>query len=76
MNTERIRRYLQEPISHLELSVRGSNALEEAGIKTIGELVSKSEADLLEHECLGYTTLSEIKESLSSMGLTLGAKGK
>ena len=74
MDTQRLRRYLASPVTHLELSVKGSNDLESMGIKTIGQLVSRTEVDLLEYKCIGYTTLSEIKESLMNMGLVLGMK--
>ncbi|MEW5758017.1 MAG: DNA-directed RNA polymerase subunit alpha [Candidatus Omnitrophota bacterium] len=60
------------PISELELSVRSSNCLREANIKTIGELVTKSEEEMLGFRNFGKKSLTEIKELLSGMGLNLG----
>lgn len=62
------------PISELELSVRSANCLKEANIKTIGELVKKTEADLLGFRNFGKKSLSEIDEILKVMGLHLGMK--
>ena len=65
-------RYLAKPVSELELSVRASNCLETANIKTIRELVTKEEKDMLEYKNFGRTSLNEIKEQLANMGLQLG----
>ena len=65
-------RYLAKPVSELELSVRASNCLETANIKTIRELVTKEEKDMLEYKNFGRTSLNEIKDQLANMGLTLG----
>ena len=65
-------RYLAKPVSELELSVRASNCLETANIKTIRELVAKEEKDMLEYKNFGRTSLNEIKEQLANMGLHLG----
>ena len=65
-------RYLAKPVSELELSVRASNCLETANIKTIRELVTKEERDMLEYKNFGRTSLNEIKEQLANMGLALG----
>lgn len=65
---------LKLPISELELSVRSSNCLREAGIKAIGELVTKTEDQLLSFKNFGKKSLTEIKELLIGMGLTLGMK--
>jgi DNA-directed RNA polymerase subunit alpha len=67
-------RYLAKPVSELELSVRASNCLETANIKTIRELVTKEEKDMLEYKNFGRTSLNEIKEQLANMGLALGMK--
>lgn len=67
-------RYLAKPVSELELSVRASNCLETANIKTIRELVTKEEKDMLEYKNFGRTSLNEIKEQLANMGLSLGMK--
>ena len=63
---------LRLPISELELSVRSSNCLREANIKTIADLVKKSEDEMLSFKNFGKKSLTEIKELLASMGLTLG----
>ena len=65
-------RYLAKPVSELELSVRASNCLETANIKTIRELVAKEEKDMLEYKNFGRTSLNEIKDQLANMGLHLG----
>ena len=65
-------RYLAKPVAELELSVRASNCLETANIKTIRELVTKEEKDMLEYKNFGRTSLNEIKEQLANMGLALG----
>lgn len=61
-------------VDDLELSVRSANCLKNANIRFIGELVSKSEAEMLKTKNFGRKSLNEIKEILSSMGLTLGMK--
>jgi len=63
---------LRLPISELELSVRSSNCLREAGIKIIADLVRKSEDEMLGFKNFGKKSLTEIKELLMGMGLTLG----
>jgi len=65
---------LRLPISELELSVRSSNCLREAGINSISELVIKSEDQLLSFKNFGKKSLTEIKELLVAMGLNLGVK--
>ncbi len=65
---------LKMPVSELELSVRSANCLKEAKIKTIGELVQKSEAEMLKYRNFGKKSLAEIKEIIISMGLSLGMK--
>ena len=66
-----IRSLMPEPISYLELSIRASNNLEAAGIKTIGELVSNMEVVLRECMSISRMTLQEVKESLTELGLAL-----
>src|SRR3989338_4461693 len=61
-----------KPISELELSVRSANCLEAANIKTIGDLVQKTEPQMLKYKNFGKKSLSEIGGILSSMGLSLG----
>jgi DNA-directed RNA polymerase subunit alpha len=63
---------LRLPISELELSVRSSNCLREANIKSIVELVKRSEEEMLGFKNFGKKSLTEIKELLTGMGLTLG----
>jgi DNA-directed RNA polymerase subunit alpha len=59
-------------VDELELSVRSSNCLLNADIKFIGELVTKSEAEMLKTKNFGRKSLNEIKEILGEMGLSLG----
>jgi len=63
---------LRLPISELELSVRSSNCLREANIKTIAELVKKTEEEMLSFKNFGKKSLTEIQELLTGMGLSLG----
>ncbi len=70
----RLNRYLAKPVAELELSVRASNCLENANIKTIRELVTKEEKDMLEYKNFGRTSLNEIKAQLANMGLSLAMK--
>jgi len=63
---------LNMPITELELSVRSSNCLKEAKIKTIGELVRKSEVEMLKYRNFGKKSLTEINKILIPMGLALG----
>jgi DNA-directed RNA polymerase subunit alpha len=65
---------LKVPISELELSVRSSNCLREARIKTIGDLVKRTELEMLKYRNFGKKSLSEINKILSGMGLSLGMK--
>ncbi|OGW75182.1 MAG: DNA-directed RNA polymerase subunit alpha [Omnitrophica bacterium RBG_13_46_9] len=62
------------PITELELSVRSSNCLKEAKIKTIGELIRKTEMEMLKYRNFGKKSLSEINKILQDMGLHLGMK--
>jgi DNA-directed RNA polymerase subunit alpha len=65
---------LKVPISELELSVRSSNCLREARIKTIGDLVKRSELEMLKYRNFGKKSLAEINKILGEMGLSLGMK--
>lgn len=65
---------LLKPVSELELSVRSANCLQNANIKFIYELVSKTEGEMLRTKNFGRKSLNEIKEILSQMGLGLGMK--
>ena len=61
-----------KPISELELSVRSANCLEAANIKTIGDLIRKSEAQMLKYKNFGKKSLNEINAILVTMQLSLG----
>lgn len=65
---------LLRSVDELDLSVRAENCLQAANIKYIGDLVQKSEAEMLKTKNFGRKSLKEIKEVLSEMGLTLGMK--
>jgi DNA-directed RNA polymerase subunit alpha len=65
---------LNRSVEELELSVRSYNCLKNANIQTIGELVQKTEAEMLKTKNFGRKSLNEIKEILTSMGLSLGMK--
>ncbi|MBW2557365.1 MAG: DNA-directed RNA polymerase subunit alpha [Deltaproteobacteria bacterium] len=61
-------------VDDLELSVRSANCLKNAGIQYIGELIQKTEAEMLKTQNFGRKSLNEIKEMLVEMGLSLGSK--
>ena len=65
---------LYRSVEELELSVRSANCLKNANIRFIGELVQRTEAEMLKTKNFGRKSLNEIKEVLSEMGLTLGMK--
>lgn len=67
-----LKKKLSKPISELELSVRSSNCLSEADIRTIGSLVGKTETEMLKFKNFGKKSLNEINDVLSTMGLHLG----
>ena len=69
---ERIRQLLNTPVEELELSVRSSNCLKNANIKTIGELTRRSEDDIAKTRNFGKKSLQEIKEKLKEWNLHLG----
>jgi DNA-directed RNA polymerase subunit alpha len=66
--------HLNKSVDELELSVRSYNCLKNANIRTIGELVIKSEAEMLKTKNFGRKSLNEIKEILGGMGLSLGMR--
>jgi DNA-directed RNA polymerase subunit alpha len=72
--SERMYENLKRSVEELELSVRSYNCLKNADIKTIGELVQKTEAEMLKTKNFGRKSLNEIKEILSEMGLSFGMK--
>ena len=63
---------LKIPVQELELSVRASNCLEAARVETVGQLVKRTDADLLKIRSFGKTSLREIKRKLADIGLSLG----
>ena len=65
---------LNRSVEELELSVRSYNCLKNANIQTIGELIQKTEAEMLKTKNFGRKSLNEIKEILAQMGLSLGMK--
>ena len=65
---------LYRSVDELELSVRSANCLQNANIKLIGELVLRTEAEMLKTKNFGRKSLKEIKEILATMGLSLGMK--
>jgi len=66
--------YLYRKVTDFELSVRSGNALKTAGINIIGELVIKSESEMLRTKNFGRNSLTEIKDLLAGMGLSFGMK--
>jgi DNA-directed RNA polymerase subunit alpha len=71
---EKQRELMGRSVDELELSVRSSNCLKNANIKTIGDLVVKTESEMLKYRNFGRKSLNEIKEILTEMGLSLGMK--
>ncbi|MCP5463649.1 MAG: DNA-directed RNA polymerase subunit alpha [Deltaproteobacteria bacterium] len=74
METSNINENLNRRVDELELSVRSANCLQNADIRYIGELVQKSEMEMLRTKNFGRKSLNEIKEILTEMGLGLGMK--
>jgi DNA-directed RNA polymerase subunit alpha len=71
---ERLNEHLFKSVDELELSVRSANCLKHANIKLIGELVQKTESEILATKNFGRKSLNEIKEILAEMGLNFGMK--
>jgi DNA-directed RNA polymerase subunit alpha len=69
---DRLNQILRIPITDFELSVRARNCLNKMQITTLGDLVQKTEQELLSYKNFGETSLTEIKEILHSKGLRLG----
>jgi DNA-directed RNA polymerase subunit alpha len=69
---ENLAEYLNKSVDELELSVRSANCLKNAGIRTIRDLVQRTEKDMLETKNFGRKSLNEIKDILRPMGLSLG----
>ncbi len=70
----RLHANLKKSVDELELSVRAANCLENAGIRFVGELVTKTDRDMLNTKNFGRKSLNEIKDILADMGLHLGMK--
>ena len=73
-DSPKLNEHLFKTVDALELSVRAANCLENANIKYIGELVTKTESDMLKTKNFGRKSLNEIKDILLEMGLSLGMK--
>jgi len=69
---ERVRQILNTPVEELELSVRSSNCLKNANIKSIGDLTRKTEDDIAKTRNFGKKSLQEIKDKLKEWNLGLG----
>jgi DNA-directed RNA polymerase subunit alpha len=69
---ERLLEQLNRSVEELELSVRSYNCLKNADIRLIGDLVTKTEAEMLKTKNFGRKSLNEIKDLLAEMGLALG----
>ena len=63
--------FAAKPLAELELSVRSRKCMEKLKLKTIGELLQKSESELLTAKNFGMTSLNEVKSKLSELGLSL-----
>ncbi len=72
--TRKINDNLYRSVEELELSVRSANCLKNANIRLIGDLVQKTEAEMLKTQNFGRKSLNEIKDILADMGLSLGMK--
>jgi len=71
-DVERLRELLNQPVDIIELSVRASNCLKAAKIRTIGDLVSRKDEELISYKNFGKKSLDEIKERLAELNLSLG----
>lgn len=69
---DRLNQILRIPVTDFELSVRSRNCLEKMNLRTLGDLIKMTEAELLAFKNFGETSLAEIKEILASKGLRLG----
>lgn len=69
-----LRKLLNMSVNEIELSVRAANCLNNANITSVGQLAQKSEAEMLRYRNFGKKSLTEIKEKLGELGLTLGMK--
>ena len=69
-----LRKLLNMSVNEIELSVRAANCLNNANITSVGQLAMKTEAEMLRYRNFGKKSLTEIREKLSELGLTLGMK--
>lgn len=69
---EKLKEVLQTPVDELELSIRSNNCLKNADINTLGDLVQRTEEQMLETRNFGQKSLEEIREKLAEFGLSLG----
>ena len=74
LTTEGVNGMLSKSVEELELSVRANNCLRNANITTIGELVQRTEAELMKTKNFGKKSLQEIKDELARIGLSLGMR--
>ncbi|MBI4913995.1 MAG: DNA-directed RNA polymerase subunit alpha [Acidobacteria bacterium] len=74
LSQESVNAWLIKSVEELELSVRANNCLRNANITTIGELVQRTEAELMKTKNFGKKSLQEIKDELARIGLTLGMR--
>jgi DNA-directed RNA polymerase subunit alpha len=74
LTTENVNSMLGKSVEELELSVRANNCLRNANITTIGELVQRTEAELMKTKNFGKKSLQEIKDELARIGLSLGMR--
>jgi DNA-directed RNA polymerase subunit alpha len=70
----RLRKLLNMSVNEIELSVRAANCLNNANIMTVGELIMKTEAEMLKYRNFGKKSLNEIKAKMEEIGLSLGMK--
>lgn len=71
-NIIRMRKLLETPVEELELSVRSSNCLKAANIRTLGDLIQKTEQEMIRYKNFGKKSLQELTETLAQLGLSFG----
>lgn len=69
---EKLKELLDQPLSIMDLSVRSANCLLAAGLKTIGDLATKQEEEIMAYKNFGKRSMTEITEKLAELGLSLG----
>jgi DNA-directed RNA polymerase subunit alpha len=72
--TARLKKLLNMSVNEIELSVRAANCLNNANITTVGQLAMKTEGEMLKYRNFGKKSLNEIKDKLTTLGLSLGMK--